>query len=124
MPAKKKVLLIETKAAAVPVDAVKAVLNQRGARYGDFTDHAEIAQDLQDVMRNATTVVDGVRVNSWDRLSKVQKQALTVDADKTARILSGDPDCDDNWIDKQGYARLVQERLPAQAATEPTDTSN
>lgn len=83
--------------------AVDKTLAERGARYGDFEDHAEIAQDLQDVMR-ATP--------GWEALSKVQKQALTVIADKQARILSGDPNYADNWHDIQGYAKLVEERLP------------
>lgn len=108
-------------------DAVKAVLNQRGERYGDFTNHAQIAQDLQDVLRGKLTsiVEDGTAAElnvfasfGWRNLSKVQRQALTVICDKLARIISGDPNYDDNWIDIQGYARLVQERLP-QSGTSP-----
>lgn len=47
----------------------------------------------------------------WDRLSAVQKQALTVIADKIARILSGDPNYGDNWHDIQGYAKLAEDRI-------------
>lgn len=82
--------------------SVEATLAERGRRYGDFADHARIAQDLQDAMRYKT---------NWGGLSPVQKQALTVIADKIARILSGDPNYGDNWHDIQGYARLVEERL-------------
>lgn len=81
---------------------VEETLNERGARYGDFTDHAIIAQGLQDLMRDT---------QGWSRLGAVKKQALTVIADKIARILSGDPNYIDNWHDIQGYARLVEERL-------------
>ena len=35
--------------------AVETTLAERGSRYGDFTDHAQIAQDLQDVMRGVLT---------------------------------------------------------------------
>lgn len=84
------------------LSAVEQTLAERGNRYGDFSDHAEIAQDLQDVMR-ATP--------GWENLSKVQKQALTVIADKQARILSGDPNYGDNWHDIQGYAKLAEDRL-------------
>lgn len=110
-----------------PVDAIKSVLNQRGARYGDFTDHAQIAQDLQDVLRGNLTSISEDGVNAamntsarlgWRALDKVQRQALTVICDKLARIISGDANYDDNWIDIQGYARLVQERLP-QSGTSP-----
>lgn len=89
-------------------DNIDKVLAQRGARYGDFSHHAELAQNLQEVMRSSGVKVSG---EFWNKLTAVQKQALTVIADKIARILSGDPNYDDNWIDIQGYAKLVQERL-------------
>lgn len=96
--------------------SIDNTLAERGARYGDFTDHAEIAQALQDVMRkglrDSPVINSEARVSGWDCLSKVQRQALTVIADKVARILSGDPEYADNWHDIQGYARLVEERLP------------
>lgn len=81
--------------------SIEQTLQERGSRYGDFTDHAAIAQSLQDVMRAAP---------GWDRLSAVQKQSLTVIADKQARILSGDPNYPDNWHDIQGYAKLSEDR--------------
>ena len=77
-------------------------LAERGARYGDFSDHAVIAQALQDQMRAAP---------GWARLDAVKRQALTVIADKIARVLSGDPEYADNWHDIQGYAKLVEDRL-------------
>jgi hypothetical protein len=97
--------------------SVEDTLSERGSRYGDFTHHAKIAQDLQDVMRNSVTTGFGedAYVNGlycgWNNLSVVQKQALTVIADKIARILSGDPSYADNWHDIQGYAKLVEDRL-------------
>ena len=81
--------------------SVEKTLEERGARYGDFTDHALIAQEIQDVMRAAP---------GWGRLTAVQRQALTVIADKQARILSGDPNYTDNWHDIQGYAKLAEDR--------------
>lgn len=82
---------------------VQTTLDERGKRYGDFTDHAAIAQTLQDNFR---------ATEGWWRLNFVQRQALTVIADKIARVLSGDPNYADNWHDIAGYARLVEERLP------------
>lgn len=76
-------------------------LAERGARYGDFNDHAALAQKLQDVMREP----DG-----WANLSPVKRQSLTVIADKIARILSGDPEYRDNWHDIAGYAKLAHDR--------------
>ena len=80
---------------------VKSTLAERGSRYGDFSDHAEIAQKLQSVMQ----------CYRWYKLDAVKRQALTVIADKIARILSGDPEYADNWHDIQGYAKLVEDRL-------------
>ena len=80
---------------------VEQTLAERGARYGDFTDHAELAQSLQDTMRGAP---------GWQRLTPTKRQALTVIADKIARILTGDPEYTDNWHDIAGYAKLAEDR--------------
>lgn len=84
-------------------------LAERGARYGDFTRHAKAAQRIQRAMRKSSPT-------GWAALSDVQRQALTVIADKLARILTGDPNYADNWHDIQGYAKLVEERLPREPA--------
>ena len=81
---------------------VAKTLEERGSRYGQFADHAKIAQGIQDVMR--------CHIN-WDRLDPDMKQALSVIADKIARILNGDPFYLDNWHDIQGYAKLIEDRL-------------
>lgn len=109
--------------------SVESTLAERGARYGDFTDHAKIAQGIQRVMQTAEraspVIGQSARPLAWACLSDVQRQALTVIADKIARILSGDPDYADNWHDIQGYAKLVEDRLPVvpavnqQLTTEP-----
>lgn len=82
--------------------SIDKTLNERGSRYGDFTDHARICQSLKRTM---------MRQPGWDRLPDIHKQALDVIADKIARILSGDPLYADNWHDIQGYAKLVEDRL-------------
>lgn len=87
--------------------SVEQTLAERGQRYGDFADHAAIAQAIQDSIRLT-------RPNGWERLNDMQRQALTVIADKIARILSGDPNYVDNWHDIQGYAKLVEDRLPTE----------
>ena len=84
---------------------IEKTLAERGARYGDFTDHAVMAQSLQDCMRSPTTQGAG-----WEALSPDKKQALTVIADKIAPILTGDPEYTDNWHDIQGYAKLAEDR--------------
>ena len=94
---------------------VEATLAQRGSRYGDFTDHAELCQSFKSVATNMS-VPDKGGMLAWDKLSDVQKQALEVIFDKIARILTGDPNYDDNWHDIQGYAKLVEDRLPCNVA--------
>ena len=82
--------------------SITDTLAERGARYGDFSDHAKCSQSLQDTLRCEI---------GWQRLNDVQRQALTVICDKIARIMTGDPNYDDNWHDIQGYAKLVEDRL-------------
>lgn len=81
---------------------IETTLEERGNRYGSFEHHAAIAQDLQDVMR---------KHGGWGSLAPDQKQALTVIADKIARMLNGDPTYRDNWHDIVGYAKLVDDRM-------------
>ena len=96
-------------------------LAERGSRYGDFSDHARLCQDLKDVMTTFAVVQNtpnSVAVHfPWGELPATHKQALEVIADKIARILSGDPNYADNWHDIQGYAKLVEDRLPQDKAT-------
>lgn len=82
--------------------SVNNTLEERGSRYGKFADHAVIAQGIQDAMRKAP---------KWDQLDADMKQALSVIADKIARILNGDPFYGDNWHDVQGYAKLIEDRI-------------
>jgi len=49
----------------------------------------------------------------WEKLAADQRQALTVIADKIARMLNGDPNYRDNWHDILGYAKLVDDRMAA-----------
>lgn len=81
--------------------SIENTLQERGHRYGDFSDHARICQKIKQAMLTG----------NWERLSDIQKQSLEVISDKIARILSGDPSYADNWHDIQGYAKLVEDRL-------------
>ncbi len=97
---------------------INDTLAERGARYGDFSDHAAVAQALQDVMHRAQVRDPTSKVftsRPWESLSPTKRQALTVIADKIARILTGDPEYRDNWHDIQGYAKLAEDRC-----TDPT----
>lgn len=81
---------------------VKQVLSERGARYGDFTHHAEKTEAILSILETSP---------SWKIMLPFQRQALRTIADKLARIANGDPFYDDNYRDIAGYATLVLERL-------------
>lgn len=91
--------------APVPTPAdVDAVLAERGARYGKFTGHAEITQLLKHaVLYHAST--HGVE------LAADQAEALDMICHKIGRIVNGDPNYADSWVDIAGYAKLVADRL-------------
>jgi len=81
---------------------VKATLAERGARYGQFKDHACISQEIKRVMK---------KTDGWNNLGATGREALEMIAHKIARVLNGDPTYIDNWVDIAGYATLVAERL-------------
>ena len=81
---------------------VDATLAERGSRYGSFTGHARITQNLKRAMQDSP---------NWDKLDDDQKEALEMAAHKIGRILNGDPNYADSWHDIIGYVRLVEARL-------------
>lgn len=82
-------------------DDLDQVLQERSDRYGRFIDRAAITQSIKHAMASP----------GWYDLACDQKEALETIATKIARILNGDPDYIDNWVDIAGYAMLVVERL-------------
>jgi hypothetical protein len=81
---------------------IQDTLAERGSRYGDFATHAEITQNLKYIMQDT---------QNWKLLNYDQKEALEMVVHKIGRILNGDPDYDDSWVDIAGYATLVANRL-------------
>jgi hypothetical protein len=79
-------------------------LTERGNRYGAFKGHAEVSQELKEVIRNA------LAVRNKD-IEPDQIEALEMIMHKIGRIINGDPDYDDSWRDIAGYAMLVCDRL-------------
>ncbi len=81
---------------------IEKVLIERGNRYGEFNEHAQIAQDLKTIMHDTT---------SWNKLLPDMKEALDMIQHKIARILNGDPHYADSWVDIAGYSKLVADGL-------------
>lgn len=95
--------------------SIDDTLAERGNRYGEFTDHANIVQELKYAMRNG---------DKWDELENDQTEALEMIAHKIGRILNGDPNYIDSWTDIIGYARLIEKRLIARQAEGPDTYDN
>ena len=91
-------------------DSVDAILAERGARYGKFEDHARIAGILKHEMRQFRRRGETTPM-AWDGLAYDQQEALEMIAHKIGRILNGDPNYPDNFLDIAGYATLVAKRL-------------
>jgi hypothetical protein len=81
---------------------IDQILNERGKRYGKFKDHANVTQQLKSVMFGFNPIL---------RLENDQREALEMIAHKLGRIINGDPDYADSWVDIAGYAQLVADRL-------------
>jgi hypothetical protein len=77
---------------------VEKVLEERGGRYGPALDQFVVAQRIKDAMRSN---------GYWSKLPPQVKETLEMMATKMSRIVTGDPLYDDNWIDIEGYARIV-----------------
>ena len=91
---------------------IDEVLKERGDRYGDFGDHANIAQGFKKIMMNS---------RSWMDLTPSMKQTMEMFADKMARILNGDPFYDDSWIDIIGYSQLIVNQLHQEDTNEDAE---
>lgn len=87
-----------------------AIIAARQQTHGNFASTAWMAQRLRDTFRHDL---------GWERLSIVQREVADSSAIKWARILSGDPNCEDHWVDLIGYAELalieIRERQKAAA---------
>lgn len=95
-------------------EGINAILEERGKRYGSFTGHAEITQQLKGVMLdgNGLSLPTMARVQSRvAMLEPDQRECLEMIAHKIGRILNGDPHYEDSWRDIAGYATLVADRL-------------
>ena len=76
------------------------LLAERGKTHGDFTYHAQVTQELKAVMNE----------HGLAKLSEVQREALEMIQHKIGRILAGDPNFKDHWIDISGYSMLAADR--------------
>jgi hypothetical protein len=86
----------------VEAPSVTDTLAQRQHTHGDFTNNATVMQALKGIVR------DAVR---WGDLSYVQREAIEMICHKIGRVVTGNPNEPDHWLDIEGYARLARERI-------------
>lgn len=100
--------------------SIETTLAERGARYGSFIGHATITQALKCVMQGRGPFDDEQAAalgDKWDSLAPDQRECLEMVAHKIGRILNGDPNYLDSWVDLVGYSQLVVNRLEADQAS-------
>ncbi len=83
---------------------IVATLTERGNRYGKFSGHAQVTQEIKRVMSRHAAALNKTFTDS-------QWEALEMIAHKIGRIVNGDPDYADSWVDIAGYAKLVADEL-------------
>lgn len=77
------------------------VILERQSTHGDYTSLAVIAQKLKRMIRDCAKYP----------LTAVQQESLDLICTKIARILNGDPNHIDSWVDIAGYTQLVVNEL-------------
>jgi hypothetical protein len=85
-------------------EQVDTVLDKRGTNYGTFLGLSQVTQRLKTVAHNFA----GQNNKTFDA---DQAEALDMIFTKIGRILNGDANHTDSWIDIAGYATLVADRL-------------
>ena len=85
-------------------DTVDDTLDARAVDYGKFIEGAEVMQMLKRVVQNALSNRDKV-------LAHDQAESMDMIIHKIGRIINGNPDVVDHWLDIAGYAKLVADRL-------------
>ena len=89
-------------------NTVDDVLNERAQNYGKFIEGAEIMQMTKRLVHNYVE-------QRGTTLAFDQLEAIDMIIHKLARIINGNPDHTDNWVDIAGYATLVADRLKGNA---------
>jgi hypothetical protein len=84
------------------VSNIRHILNERTNSYGTFLEEAHISQELKAAMELG---------RNWSILPCDIKQSLEMVCVKVARILNGNYNYKDNFVDCIGYLQLVLDRL-------------
>lgn len=81
---------------------IDLLLEARDATHGKYEKTAAAAQAIKAVLH---------KQDGWYNLEDDAKEALDMWATKVGRILGGNPDTIEHWIDCAGYSQLIVNRL-------------
>ena len=85
-------------------DNVDKTLDARAANYGTFKDGAALMQSIKRTLSaHAATHGKTFADDQWEALEMI--------VHKIGRIVNGNPDVTDHWVDIAGYATLIADRL-------------
>ena len=87
---------------------VDKTLDARAQMYGKFKDGAALMQAIKRTMAAHASKHDKTFADD-------QWEALEMIVHKMGRIVNGDPDVVDHWVDIAGYATLIADRLEGNA---------
>ena len=81
---------------------IEEILANREKNYGAYAQVSAVSQMLKKAMEMGP---------KWNQLYPHQKESLEMIANKISRIVNGDREYADSWIDISGYAELVVKEL-------------
>jgi hypothetical protein len=84
---------------------INKIIDDREATHGAFSDTAQVSQRLKSALRFAGDS-DG-----YNNLSDIQKEALDMICSKISRIINGNANEVDHWVDVAGYSMLVAKAI-------------
>ncbi len=85
-----------------------SILNEREKTHGDYERQARLSQDLKTRIRQEAHT-----------LTHQQLESIEMICVKIARIVCGNPNEADHWLDVQGYAELIHKNLQADSGKSP-----
>ena len=84
------------------MNEIDNTLNERGERYGNYSDVAGTTQHLMSIVECGA---------NYEHLNAEQKTSLFMICNKIARAVNGDPNYIENWHDIAGYSTLIEKSL-------------
>jgi hypothetical protein len=81
---------------------VDEILKERRKSHGEYCRVSAMSQTLKNVLKAG---------DSYYQLNFAQKESIDMICSKLARIMNGDPDEIDHWLDIAGYSKLAAQEI-------------